>query len=102
MDHAISFDSLDDAAAFVGALSRYVSSPPGLAFGGDSVYLSGEAMRATTAAFGPPARAALVRAMPPLQICIPIPLTSPRIPRGKDDILQQVARAAERHVQREI
>jgi hypothetical protein len=119
MEHAISFDSLDDAAAFVGALSRYVSSPPGLAFGGDSVallawiqppgdatrttiYLSGEATRATTAAFGPPARAALVRAMPPLKSCIPIPLTSPRIPRGKDAILQEVARAAQRHVQREI
>lgn len=29
MENAISFDSLDDAAAFVGALSRYVNSPPG-------------------------------------------------------------------------
>ena len=67
MDHAISFDSLDD-----------------------------------TAAFGPPARAALVRAMPSLKTCIPITLTSPRIPRGKDAILQEVARAAVRHVQREI
>jgi hypothetical protein len=105
--HCIAFDELDEGAAFIAALSRYLSSPSGrsrvtpvspievLATWQPEarqliVYLSDAALTATNAAFGQPALVGTCAAdaVPVHRIAI---LSDPsNVPFGKDDVVRRI------------
>lgn len=110
MYHRIACGDVDEAAAFLAALSRFLSSPAGREFGGPdvpiasfaeivdfppsvAVLLTAEALRAVTAAFGPPEPSSHTvvdglpaRAVPTLEL-------NARIPRGKEEVMRALERA---------
>jgi hypothetical protein len=107
MYHCIVFDELDEGAAFIAALSRYLVSPsgPGLGMQTSSievfaatrpesrqlmVYLSDAALDATATAFGQPVLVEdYAREAPPIN-GIPLLSDAAQMPFGKDDILRRI------------
>ena len=107
MYHCIAFDELDEGAAFIAALSRYLSSPSGSRPGTSTssvevfaatmpesrrlmVYLSDVALQATIAGFGQPAVVGLCAgdALPTHRIAILSDAV--RMPFGKDDVVRRI------------
>jgi hypothetical protein len=99
--HHVHFDQIEEAAAFVAALTRQLASPRmdvfsastevaiAAADGGADVYLSADALVATERAFGVKPSTQLVGERPIDSLLIP---TGPAAePLGRDEILQRIS-----------